>query len=38
LLEGVDAVAQEFDDDERAAIRSVLARVSAIYDDFASGR
>jgi DNA-binding MarR family transcriptional regulator len=38
LLEGVDAVAQECDDDERAAIRSFLARVSAIYDDFASGR
>lgn len=34
LLDGVDAVAQEFSDDERAAIRSFLARVSEIYDDF----
>lgn len=34
LLDGVDAVASEFSDDERAAIRSFLARVSEIYADF----
>lgn len=34
LLDSVDAVAQEFSDEERAAIRSFLARVSEIYDDF----
>ena len=36
LLDGVDAVAQEFSDDERAAIRTFLARVSEIYDDFSA--
>ncbi len=34
LLDSVDAVAQEFTDEERDAIRSFLARVSEIYDDF----
>lgn len=34
LLDGVDAVASEFSDDERAAIRSFLAQVSEIYADF----
>ena len=34
LLDSVDAVAQEFTEEERAAIRSFLARVSEIYDDF----
>ena len=37
LLDAVDAVAEEFTDEERAAIRRFLAQVSAIYDDFASG-
>ena len=30
-------MAEEFTDDERAAIRRFLTEVSAIYDDFASG-
>lgn len=34
LLDSVDAVAQEFTDEERDAIRRFLARVSEIYDDF----
>ena len=34
LLDAVDAAAQEFSEDERAAILSFLARVSEIYDDF----
>lgn len=34
LLDSIDEAAQEFTDEERAAIRSFLARVSAIYDDF----
>ena len=38
LLDAVDAVAEEFTDDERSAIRRFLTEVSAIYDDFASGR
>jgi len=36
LLDAVDAVAEEFDDDERAAILRFLTEVSAIYEAFSN--
>ena len=36
LLDAIDRVAEEFNEDERAAIRRFLGEVIAIYEDFST--